>query len=97
MIFFILQQFVDLRLHNLCIHIFSLNDDVPNTLTLDEEEELSAANHWLLPAGQYDTPLSIHTLSTPLDEIMLKILIMNQIHHHVCLSVPISSMFPVFL
>ncbi|XP_073728734.1 pachytene checkpoint protein 2 homolog isoform X2 [Misgurnus anguillicaudatus] len=46
-------KFIDLRVHNLCIHIFSLNDDSPNTLTLEEEEELSAANHWLLPAGEF--------------------------------------------
>ncbi|XP_056618756.1 pachytene checkpoint protein 2 homolog isoform X1 [Triplophysa dalaica] len=47
------KQFVDLKLHNLCIYIFSLNDEVPNTLTLEEEEELSAANHWLLPSAEF--------------------------------------------
>ncbi|XP_052002770.1 pachytene checkpoint protein 2 homolog [Xyrauchen texanus] len=46
------QKLVDLKAHNLCIHIFSLNDDSPNTLNLDVEEELSAANHWLLPAAE---------------------------------------------
>lgn len=33
------------------MHIFSLNDDGPSMLTLEEDEELSAANSWLLPAG----------------------------------------------
>lgn len=51
--FFYIPQLVDLKVHNLCIHIFSLNDDSPSTLALEEEEELSAANHWLLPAGDY--------------------------------------------
>uniref|UniRef100_A0A671LKN0 Pachytene checkpoint protein 2 homolog n=2 Tax=Sinocyclocheilus TaxID=75365 RepID=A0A671LKN0_9TELE len=46
-------KLVDLKVHNLCIHIFSLNDDSPSMLALEEEEELSAANHWLLPAGDY--------------------------------------------
>uniref|UniRef100_A0A673JWF3 Pachytene checkpoint protein 2 homolog n=1 Tax=Sinocyclocheilus rhinocerous TaxID=307959 RepID=A0A673JWF3_9TELE len=44
-------KLVDLKVHNLCIHIFSLNDDSPSMLALEEEEELSAANHWLLPAA----------------------------------------------
>uniref|UniRef100_A0A672MS23 Pachytene checkpoint protein 2 homolog n=1 Tax=Sinocyclocheilus grahami TaxID=75366 RepID=A0A672MS23_SINGR len=44
---------VDLKVHNLCIHIFSLNDDSPSMLALEEEEELSAANHWLLPADDH--------------------------------------------
>uniref|UniRef100_A0A674AQ61 Pachytene checkpoint protein 2 homolog n=1 Tax=Salmo trutta TaxID=8032 RepID=A0A674AQ61_SALTR len=37
---------------SLSIHIFTLNDDGPSTLNL-EEEELSAANHWLLPAAEF--------------------------------------------
>ncbi|KAK3515793.1 hypothetical protein QTP70_032939 [Hemibagrus guttatus] len=44
---------LDLKLSNLCIHIFSLNDDGPSMLNLEEEEELSAANHWLLPAAEF--------------------------------------------
>ncbi|KAG9283799.1 hypothetical protein AMEX_G2607 [Astyanax mexicanus] len=43
---------IDLRTTNLCIHIFSLSDDGPSTLNLEEDEELSAANHWLLPAAE---------------------------------------------
>ncbi|TRZ01237.1 hypothetical protein DNTS_008857 [Danionella cerebrum] len=46
-------KLVDLKLHNLCIHTFSLNDERPSTLELEEEEELSAANHWLLPATEF--------------------------------------------
>ncbi|CAM4704974.1 unnamed protein product [Leuciscus chuanchicus] len=46
-------KLVDLKVHNLCIHVFPLNDDSPSTLTLEEEEELSAANHWLLPAAEF--------------------------------------------
>ncbi|KAK2815176.1 hypothetical protein Q7C36_023442 [Tachysurus vachellii] len=46
-------QPLDLKSGNLCIHIFSLNDDGPSMLNLEEEEELSAANHWLLPAAEF--------------------------------------------
>jgi hypothetical protein len=46
-----LIQPIDLKSCSLSIHIFTLNDDGPSTLNLEEEEELSAANHWLLPAG----------------------------------------------
>ncbi|XP_026870118.1 pachytene checkpoint protein 2 homolog isoform X2 [Electrophorus electricus] len=44
---------LDLKANKLCIYIFSLNDDGPSTLNLEEEEELSAANHWLLPAAEF--------------------------------------------
>lgn len=44
---------LDLKINQLCIYIFTLNDDGPSTLNLDEEEELSAANHWLLPAADF--------------------------------------------
>ncbi|KAI5611992.1 pachytene checkpoint protein 2-like isoform X1 [Silurus asotus] len=47
------QAPLDLKMSQLCIHIFSLNDDGPSTLNLDEEEALSAANHWLLPAAEF--------------------------------------------
>lgn len=47
-------QPLDLEKYCLSIHIFTLNDDGPSTLTLEEDEELSAANHWLLPAGDTD-------------------------------------------
>uniref|UniRef100_A0AAZ3PHZ1 Pachytene checkpoint protein 2 homolog n=1 Tax=Oncorhynchus tshawytscha TaxID=74940 RepID=A0AAZ3PHZ1_ONCTS len=44
---------IDLMSCSLSIHIFTLNDDGPSTLNLEEEEELSAANHWLLPAAEF--------------------------------------------
>lgn len=44
-------QPLDLEKCFLSIHIFTLNEDGPSTLTLEDDEELSAANHWLLPAG----------------------------------------------
>ncbi|XP_076868630.1 pachytene checkpoint protein 2 homolog isoform X2 [Brachyhypopomus gauderio] len=45
---------LDLKMSNLCIYIFSLNDDGPSTLSLEEEETgLSAANHWALPAAEF--------------------------------------------
>lgn len=44
-------QPLDLESCSLCIHIFALNEEGPSTLVLEEDEELTAANHWLLPAG----------------------------------------------
>nr|XP_046255663.1 pachytene checkpoint protein 2 homolog [Scatophagus argus] len=44
---------LDLGNCSLSIHIFTLNEDGPSTLSLEEDEELSAANHWLLPAAEF--------------------------------------------
>lgn len=44
---------IDLKSCNLDIYIFTLNDDGPSMLNLEEDEELSAANHWLLPAAEF--------------------------------------------
>lgn len=44
-------QPLDLKNCSLSVHIFTLNEDGPSTLSLEEDEELSAANHWLLPTG----------------------------------------------
>lgn len=49
---------MDLKNCNLSIYIFTLNDDGPSMLSLEEEEELSAANHWLLPTGELN-PLEL--------------------------------------
>uniref|UniRef100_H3DM34 Pachytene checkpoint protein 2 homolog n=1 Tax=Tetraodon nigroviridis TaxID=99883 RepID=H3DM34_TETNG len=46
-------QPLDLEKCSLSIHIFTLNEDGPSMLTLEEEEELSAASHWLLPAAEF--------------------------------------------
>ncbi|KAK0134562.1 Pachytene checkpoint protein 2 [Merluccius polli] len=45
---------VDLKSSAVSLHIFTLNDDGPSTLNLEEDEELSAANHWLLPAAEFN-------------------------------------------
>ena len=37
----------------LAIHVFQLHDDGPATEEL--EEDIAAANHWLLPCGTYYT------------------------------------------
>uniref|UniRef100_A0AAY3ZXA8 Pachytene checkpoint protein 2 homolog n=1 Tax=Denticeps clupeoides TaxID=299321 RepID=A0AAY3ZXA8_9TELE len=44
---------IDLKGCNLTVHIFTLNNDGLSTLNLEEDEELSAANHWLLPAAEF--------------------------------------------
>uniref|UniRef100_A0A671W7A9 Pachytene checkpoint protein 2 homolog n=1 Tax=Sparus aurata TaxID=8175 RepID=A0A671W7A9_SPAAU len=44
---------IDLKSCSLSVHIFTLNEDGPSTLSLEEDEELSAANHWLLPAAEF--------------------------------------------
>uniref|UniRef100_A0A8C4F4U9 Pachytene checkpoint protein 2 homolog n=1 Tax=Dicentrarchus labrax TaxID=13489 RepID=A0A8C4F4U9_DICLA len=46
-------QPVDLKSCSVSVHIFTLNEDGPSTLSLEEDEELSAANHWLLPAAEF--------------------------------------------
>ncbi|XP_057691316.1 pachytene checkpoint protein 2 homolog isoform X2 [Corythoichthys intestinalis] len=47
------SQAIDLTKSQVSIHIFTLNEDGPSTLCLEEDEELSAANHWLLPAADF--------------------------------------------
>ncbi|RVE62606.1 hypothetical protein OJAV_G00158710 [Oryzias javanicus] len=47
-----MAQPVDLKSCTVSIYIFTLNEDGPSMLSL-EEEELSAANHWLLPAAEF--------------------------------------------
>uniref|UniRef100_A0A8D3BDT9 Pachytene checkpoint protein 2 homolog n=1 Tax=Scophthalmus maximus TaxID=52904 RepID=A0A8D3BDT9_SCOMX len=44
---------LDLKSCSVSVHIFTLNEDGPSTLSLEEDEELSAANHWLLPAAEF--------------------------------------------
>ncbi|XP_067365939.1 pachytene checkpoint protein 2 homolog isoform X2 [Channa argus] len=44
---------LDLKSCTISIHIFTLNEDGPSMLSLEEDEELSAANHWLLPADEF--------------------------------------------
>uniref|UniRef100_H2LVI2 Pachytene checkpoint protein 2 homolog n=1 Tax=Oryzias latipes TaxID=8090 RepID=H2LVI2_ORYLA len=47
-----MAQPLDLKSCAVSIYIFTLNEDGPSMLSL-EEEELSAANHWLLPAAEF--------------------------------------------
>ncbi|KPP74392.1 pachytene checkpoint protein 2-like [Scleropages formosus] len=47
------RQPLDLQSCCLSIHIFTLYDDGVSTLNLEEDEDLSAANHWLLPAAEF--------------------------------------------
>uniref|UniRef100_A0A8C2Z621 Pachytene checkpoint protein 2 homolog n=1 Tax=Cyclopterus lumpus TaxID=8103 RepID=A0A8C2Z621_CYCLU len=44
---------LDLNSCSVSVNIFTLNEDGPSTLSLEEDEELSAANHWLLPAAEF--------------------------------------------
>uniref|UniRef100_A0A3B3VWN1 Pachytene checkpoint protein 2 homolog n=1 Tax=Poecilia latipinna TaxID=48699 RepID=A0A3B3VWN1_9TELE len=47
-------QPLDLKSCDVSIHVFTLNEEGPNRLSLEEDEDLSAANHWLLPAAEFD-------------------------------------------
>ncbi|XP_034083980.1 pachytene checkpoint protein 2 homolog [Gymnodraco acuticeps] len=49
----LVTQPLDLKSCSVSVHIFTLNEDGPSTLSLEEDEELSAANHWLLPAAEF--------------------------------------------
>ncbi|XP_054903827.1 pachytene checkpoint protein 2 homolog isoform X2 [Poeciliopsis prolifica] len=48
------SQPLDLKSCDVSIHVFTLNEEGPSTLNLEEDEDLSAANHWLLPAAEFD-------------------------------------------
>ncbi|XP_005804742.1 pachytene checkpoint protein 2 homolog [Xiphophorus maculatus] len=47
-------QPLDLKSCDVSIHVFTLNEEGPSTLSLEEDENLSAANHWLLPTAEFD-------------------------------------------
>ena len=44
---------INLATAKLHIHVFQLHDDGPASEEL-EDDDLSAANHWLLPATEFD-------------------------------------------
>ncbi|CAN2390603.1 Thyroid hormone receptor interactor 13 [Pristimantis euphronides] len=45
---------IDLMKCNIHVHVFQLNEEGPSTENLEEEnEEIVAANHWLLPAADF--------------------------------------------
>ncbi|KAF7227691.1 pachytene checkpoint protein 2-like protein [Nothobranchius furzeri] len=52
----VMSQLLDLKSCSVSIHIFTLNEEVPNMLNLQEDEDLSAANHWMLPAESPRSP-----------------------------------------
>ncbi|XP_030045926.1 pachytene checkpoint protein 2 homolog [Microcaecilia unicolor] len=66
------RQPIDLNTCRLSVHIFHLNEEGPSTENLEEEnEDLVAANHWLLPSAEfhglweslvYDTEVKSHLL-----------------------------------
>lgn len=64
-------QPLDLENCSLSVHIFTLNEDGPSMLTLEEDEELSAANHWLLPAGETEHCSLSHWKEHHVDKILL--------------------------
>ncbi|XP_049585796.1 pachytene checkpoint protein 2 homolog [Syngnathus scovelli] len=47
------SQLLDMTSCTISFHIFTLIEDGPSTLSLEEDEELSAATHWLLPAADF--------------------------------------------
>ncbi|XP_068180236.1 pachytene checkpoint protein 2 homolog [Antennarius striatus] len=44
---------IDLQSCPLFVHVFSLNEEGASILCLEDDEELSAANQWLLPAAEF--------------------------------------------
>ncbi|XP_030014651.1 pachytene checkpoint protein 2 homolog [Sphaeramia orbicularis] len=48
-----ITQPLDLKSCSVSVHIFTLSEESPSTLSLEDDEELSAANHWLLPAAEF--------------------------------------------
>ncbi|ESO90881.1 hypothetical protein LOTGIDRAFT_122594, partial [Lottia gigantea] len=47
------QKAIDLCEGNLSLHVYQLHEDGPGQEELDEEE-MSAASHWLLPSSDFD-------------------------------------------
>uniref|UniRef100_A0A663MJT4 Pachytene checkpoint protein 2 homolog n=1 Tax=Athene cunicularia TaxID=194338 RepID=A0A663MJT4_ATHCN len=66
------RQPIDLSKSSLSLHIFHLNEEGPSSENLEEEnEDIIAANHWVLPAAEfhglwesliYDTEVKSHLL-----------------------------------
>jgi hypothetical protein len=46
------RRFVDLTKAALNVHVYQLNECGPITEELDEEEEVTASQHWVLPCCQ---------------------------------------------
>ncbi|XP_048773297.2 pachytene checkpoint protein 2 homolog [Ostrea edulis] len=45
---------ISLLSDNLMLHVYRLNEDGPGTEELDDEEDMAAAHHWLLPALDFN-------------------------------------------
>lgn len=45
-------QLVDFSSMHLCVHVFQLHEDGPGAEELEEDCDVSAANHWMLPSSE---------------------------------------------
>ena len=62
-------QAVDLCKETCLVHVYKLHTDGPGQETLEDDEDLPAASHWLLPAAEFvglwenlvfDSPVKSH-------------------------------------
>ena len=51
--YFLVTQAIDLTDSRLQLNVYQLHDEGPSAEEL-EDEDLAAANHWLLPATEFD-------------------------------------------
>ena len=49
-------QLVDFSSMRVQVHVFQLHDDGPAAEELDEDCDVSSANHWMLPSGEHNSP-----------------------------------------
>lgn len=49
----ILLQFVNLSKANLYLHVYQLHQGGPVSEELDEEDDITAAQHWILPCSVF--------------------------------------------
>lgn len=47
------MQFLDVSTMHLKVHVYRLHDDGPVSEELDEDCDVSAANHWILPSSEW--------------------------------------------
>ena len=46
-------QGIELNSTNVQVHVFQLQEDGPAQEDLDDDDDISAANHWLLPSSEF--------------------------------------------